>query len=307
MIKVPQEKWKIQIICIIVAIGLWFAIISEQNPISDGRYTVPVVMENLDSRYVVSQMPKNVYISLSGPRNTIININPDDIKAYVDMSAVQEGTVNVPVHVEVPAGTELKYQSVTDVNITVDVYAVKEFRLTPHLIGKLADGAAVTAIKLLPERIVVSGAKRLINEVDKAVVEIPVAGKSLDFTAMAPIHLIHADGTPVEGLDLTPHQSSVALTLTQNAVTKKVPVAVPTYGDVDSSVKVKSVTVLPDTVEIRGTREKLNSVWAVTLEPIDLTGLGSDKEWRVGIPWSVGDGTIEPDTVTVKVETEAAE
>lgn len=199
MIKVPQEKWKIQIICIIVAIGLWFAIISEQNPISDGRYTVPVVMENLDSQYVVSQMPKNVYISLSGPRNTIININPDDIKAYVDMSAVQEGTVNVPVHVEVPAGTELKYQSVTDVNITVDVYAVKEFRLTPHLIGKLADGAAVTAIKLLPERIVVSGAKRLINEVDKAVVEIPVAGKSLDFTAMAPIHLIHADGTPVEG------------------------------------------------------------------------------------------------------------
>lgn len=51
----------------------------------------------------------------------------------------------------------------------------------------------------------------------------------------------------------------------------------------------------------------MNSVWAVTLEPIDLTGLGSDKEWRVGIPWSVGDGTIEPDTVTVKVETEAAE
>ncbi len=45
MIKAPQEKWKIQIICIIVAIGLWFAIISEQNPISEGTYTVPVVVE----------------------------------------------------------------------------------------------------------------------------------------------------------------------------------------------------------------------------------------------------------------------
>ena len=307
MINAPQEKWKIQIICVIVAIGLWFAIISEQNPVSEGSYTVPVVVENLDSQYVVSQVPKNVYIHLSGPRNTIINIDPAEIKAYVDLSAAQEGTVTVPVHIEIPAGTELKKQSVNDATIIVDVYAVQEFRLTPHLVGKLPDGVAVTGIKLLPEKVVASGAKRLLNEVSRAVIEIPVAGKNSGFTVMAPIHLVHADGTPVDGLDLTPHQSSASLTFVQNAASKKVPVNVPTYGEVDASVRVKNVTASPSSVEIRGDRDKLNTIWAVTLEPIDLTGLGSDKEWRVSIPWSTGDGTVEPDVVTVKVETETAE
>lgn len=307
MIKAPQEKWKIQIICIIVAIGLWFAIISEQNPISEGTYTVPVVVENLDSQYVVSQVPKSVYVHLSGPRNTIINVNPADIKAYIDMSEAQEGTMNVPVHVKIPSGTELKTQSIMEANVLVDVYAVQEFPLVPHLMGKLADGIAVTGIKLLPERVVVSGAKRLIQEVDRAIVEIPIAGKSSDFTTMSPIHLVRSDGTPVEGLDLTPHQSSVALTLIQNAASKKVPVIVPTYGSADASVKVKKISVVPDMVEIHGDKDKLASIGSITLEPINLNGLGSDKDFRVGIPWSIGDGTIEPDVVTVKVETEEAE
>jgi YbbR domain-containing protein len=47
---------------------------------------------------------------------------PSDIKAYIDLSSVQEGEVEVPVHIEIPSGTELKKQSMTSTKITVDVY-----------------------------------------------------------------------------------------------------------------------------------------------------------------------------------------
>ena len=129
-----DKKWQLKIICLLLAIVLWFVIINEQNPLSEGSYTVPGV-ENLDSQYITSNVPKTVYVRLSGPRNTIVNVGPSDIKAYIDLSSVQEGKRG-PGHIEIPSGTELKKQSMTSTKITVDVYTVKEFKLTPHVVGK---------------------------------------------------------------------------------------------------------------------------------------------------------------------------
>lgn len=103
-----DKNWQLKIICFLLAIVLWFVIINEQNPLSEGSYTVPITVENLNSQYITSNVPKTVYVRLSGPRNTIINVGPSDIKAYIDLSDVQEGTVDVPIHVEIPSGTELK-------------------------------------------------------------------------------------------------------------------------------------------------------------------------------------------------------
>ena len=68
-----DKKWQLKIICLLLAIVLWFVIINEQNPLSEGSYTVPITVENLDSQYITSNVPKTVYVRLSGPRNTIIN------------------------------------------------------------------------------------------------------------------------------------------------------------------------------------------------------------------------------------------
>ena len=76
-----DKKWQLKIVCLLLAIVLWFVIINEQNPLSEGSYTVPITVENLDSQYITSNVPKTVYVRLSGPRNTIINVGPSDIKA----------------------------------------------------------------------------------------------------------------------------------------------------------------------------------------------------------------------------------
>ena len=225
-----DKKWQLKIVCLLLAIVLWFVIINEQNPLSEGSYTVPITVENLDSQYITSNVPKTVYVRLSGPRNTIINVGPSDIKAYIDLSNVQEGEVEVPVHVEIPGGTELKKQSMTSTKITVDVYTVKEFKLTPHVVGKLDDKDFISDLKIVPEKVVVSGARRLIQQVNQAVVDIPVNQRNGDFAIMAPIHLYQADGTPVEGLEMTPWQSNVKVTIAHNAITKTVPLNLNVQG-----------------------------------------------------------------------------
>ncbi|MCH4167349.1 MAG: CdaR family protein [Megasphaera sp.] len=305
MIKIGK-KWQLKLVCLLLAIILWFVIINEQNPISEGSYTVPVTVENLDSQYITANVPKTVYVRLSGPRNTIINVGPSDIKAYIDLSNAQEGEADVPVHLEIPSGTELKKQNMTSAHITVDVYTVKEFKLSPHITGRLDNNISISSIKLVPEKVVVSGARRLIKTVDKAIVDIPVGSRDDSFSIMAPVYLVTADGSRVEGLDMMPWQSSVKVTLGQNAVSKVVPVNVTTYGHAADGVKVTAITVTPDNVTVQGDSSAVNGVDRVDLIPISIDGLDQDKEVKIFVP-SITGAVIEPDAVDVKISVDKDE
>ncbi len=298
-----DKRWQLKIVCLLLAIILWFLIINEQNPVSEGSYTVPVVVENLDSQYITSNVPKTVYVRLSGPRNTIINVGPSDIKAYIDLSEVQEGDMDVPIHVEIPSGTELKKQSMATAKITVDVYAVREFNLTPHLVGKMDNDSFISNLKIVPEKVVVSGARRLIQKVDKAVVEIPVSDKNEDFSLMAQIHLLAADGSKVEGLEMTPWQSNLRVSIGHNAASKKVPVHVMSYGTVSDGLTLKELKANPDTVEVRGDANVLQGVSRIDLTPVNVQGLTENKEWKLLVS-PINGVIVNPDVVDVTATVE---
>ncbi|WP_301859531.1 YbbR-like domain-containing protein [uncultured Megasphaera sp.] len=293
-----DKKWQLKLICLILAIVLWFFIINEQNPQSEGSYTVPVVVENLDSQFITSNVPKTVYVRLSGPRNTIINVDPSTIKAYIDLSDAQEGEMDVPVHVEIPTGTELKKQSIATAKIMVDVYTVQEFVLTPNLTGRMEDDTFVSSLKMVPEKVVVSGARRLIQQVEQAVVEIPVGDKTEDFSLMTPIRLLAADGSRVEGLEMTPWQSNVRVAIGRNGAVKEVPVHAQTNGD--PAVSVSAVTVSPATVTAKGDANILKNLSRIDLPALDVTGLDQDKDWKMIIP-PVNGIVFEPNAVDVTV------
>lgn len=275
-----DKNWQLKIICFLLAIVLWFVIINEQNPLSEGSYTVPITVENLNSQYIISNVPKTVYVRLSGPRNTIINVGPSDIKAYIDLSDVQEGTVDVPIHVEIPSGTELKKQSMTSTKITVDVYTVKEFKLTPHIVGNLDEKDFISELKIVPEKVVVSGARRLIQEVSQAVIEVPVNQRNSDFALMAPIHLYDSEGSPVEGLEMTPWQSNVKVTIGHDAMSKSVPLNVNITGQTAN----KTVTIQPTSIQIRGSADTLRSISSIDLPDINVENMKEEKSWKVIIP-----------------------
>lgn len=275
-----DKNWQLKIICFLLAIVLWFVIINEQNPLSEGSYTVPITVENLNSQYITSNVPKTVYVRLSGPRNTIINVGPSDIKAYIDLSDVQEGTVDVPIHVEIPSGTELKKQSMTSTKITVDVYTVKEFKLTPHIVGNLDEKDFISELKIVPEKVVVSGARRLIQEVSQAVIEVPVNQRNSDFALMAPIHLYDSEGSPVEGLEMTPWQSNVKVTIGHDAMSKSVPLNVNITGQTAN----KTVTIQPTSIQIRGSADTLCSISSIDLPDINVENMKEEKSWKVIIP-----------------------
>lgn len=297
------KNWQLKLICLLVAIVLWFVVINEQNPTSESSYTVPVVVENLDSQYIATDVPKNVYIRLTGPRNTMVNVGANDIKAYVDLSAAEEGTMSVPIQVDLPAGIKITKQSIATANVRIDVYAVKEMKLTPQLEGTLDNDLSVESVKMVPEKVIVSGARRLVNQINRAEVAIPVGGKKNDFTIMSPVRLLKDDGSSIEGLEVTPSQSNVKVTVIRNAAMKKVPVNLITYGTISPKVRLKEVRLTPNIVEVRGSMDAINSLNHINLMPVSVDGLDTDKEWKVSVP-PVDGIAVKPDMVTISIAVE---
>ena len=180
----------------------------------------------------------------------------------------------------------------TSTKITVDVYTVKEFKVTPHIVGKLDDKDFISDLKIVPEKVVVSGARRLIQHVNQAVVDIPVNQRNSDFALMAPIHLYQSDGSPVEGLEMTPWQSNVKVTIGHDAATKTVPLTLNVTGQNDW----KTVTVQPTSIQIRGDAETLKNISSVDLPELDIDNMTEEKTWKVLIPPIEGI-VMDPDEV----------
>ena len=154
---------------------------------------------------------------------------------------------------------------------------------------------------MVPDTVVVSGARRLIQQVDRAIIDIPVGDKNQDFSVMAPIHLVHADGSPVDGLEMTPWQSKVNVKLLTDAVTKRVPVYVTTAGDPADGYTVKRVSPIPESVEIRGRSDVVGTVSGINLAAVNVSGISETKDFEMSAP-SIDGAVFAPDTIKVTVE-----
>ena len=93
-----KRNWPAKILSLLAAIVMWFFIMRDQNPVMEVSYTVPVQVQNLAANYIIEDAPQYVRVTLSGPRDTIINLKSENLKAYIDASGVSTGQNNVTIH-----------------------------------------------------------------------------------------------------------------------------------------------------------------------------------------------------------------
>lgn len=68
---------------------------------------IPVVPKNVSPHLDVSINPPVVNLVLEGPREIMEELNPEDIKVWIDLSGFDRGTYKLPASVEVPEGVSI--------------------------------------------------------------------------------------------------------------------------------------------------------------------------------------------------------
>jgi len=108
-----KDKLIIQVFCIVAALITWLFVVNEVNPvIIKDVASIPVVLRNEESLESVGLVVAGIDISeirvqIEGYRNDILNINKNDITAYIDVTGYKEGLNKIPVEIELPAGFNL--------------------------------------------------------------------------------------------------------------------------------------------------------------------------------------------------------
>ena len=239
-----KRNWPAKLLSLLAAIVMWFFIMRDQNPVMEVTYTVPVQVQNLDSHYIIEDAPDVARIVLSGPRDTIMAIKADNLRAYIDASGVKPGQNNVTIGFTPPAGMSLVEVKPDTVTINVDEYAERKIPVEIVPIGKFSDDVALKSVTIVPKEVTVSGRKQLVNAVNKVVMKVNISGQTKNFSAVSTLEAWDISGNVLD-VHINPSHGQAQYELNLLRKDKAVPLTVPTAGTVADGYEVKSISVTP--------------------------------------------------------------
>ncbi len=296
-----KKNWGIKILCLISAIIVWLYVMRDQNPVIEVAYTVPVQVQNLDQNYLVEGVPKEVRVRLHGPRNAILDINPNILKAYVNMKDARLGQDNVSIQFTPPTGTYIDSMTPENVTVTVDEYMVKELQVQMQPLGTVPNDIAIKDVKIIPTTVTIAGPAHQVSKAAYAVIRTNLDKHRESFTEVGDILAVDTAGNIVEGVTITPKSAQVQYELERIRMDKKVPIQANLVGTVPAGYIVKRVDIEPKELTITGKESLLNAIDGV--KTIDINVNGATGNFSGNYSLVLPDGvTTSTDRVVVKVE-----
>ena len=289
-----------KILALLGAILMWFFVVREQNPMTEVSYTIAVQQQNLNPQSVVEGVPKQVRITLRGPRDTMVTLRPEFLKANLDLSGVTPGSNNVKVTFTPPAGVTVVDMKPGDITVVVDEYFEKDMPVEINPKGKLPSDVALKSLKIVPNQVKVSGPKELVDSVAHVFLKVDLDNQAKNFTAQGKLVAVDNQGQVVD-VTLTPGQAQAQYELDRIRTEKAISLNATTKGSPASGYVIRSITVKPTQITVTGKEDALKDLTSLSLEPIDVSGASSNVEGAYNL--DVPDGiTTEIHTVNVSVE-----
>ncbi|MCR4805625.1 MAG: hypothetical protein K5981_08225 [Clostridia bacterium] len=269
-----------RIIAIIIAVGLWFYVISVVNPPTELTLrSVPVKL--LNETYlqesglaIAGDGNYTVDVVLSGKRTDLM-VKASDLTVTADLNGLTPGQNYITVKVGSPAGTTVEEIRTERIQVYIDEY-VSIAKPVVYEILNVPEGMETAALSLDKANMVVSGARSLVNMVrqvkatmDAAQIEVDeIKGHQLALTP------VDAEGNQVNAVKLdAPY---VTLTATLYNV-KSVPLYTRVEGNPGLGIELVSSNI-PSSVVIKGALIDLAQIDHIDAEPISIEGITGNTE-----------------------------
>lgn len=244
---------------------------------------------------------QRVTILISAPREDWRSVTPEAFSATVDVAKQSEGTYDLAVTVtsKVASVKILKIKP-SRAFVSVEPVIRKTVPVTVKYSGKAGDDLVPGEAKITPDKVEISGAKSLINDLTQAVVAVKLNGEVKPIEQKATLRVENSSGETLEGVTFTPAEVALTIPLVKAGKVKTVGIKPVLSGQPATGFWVKSVTVSPSTVSVTGPVEQLSLLTDVPTAPLTITGISENTEQQLVL--NLPSGITVADTVTkVKV------
>jgi YbbR domain-containing protein len=265
-----------------LALILWALVTLREDPETNRAYAdVPVQALSLDESLVILNEIEPVRVELSGPRSDINPIDASALIANIDFSSVEEpGIYQLPISLVVPDGVWRSEVVPATAAVEVERSESKPFRLAP-VVSDLDENSLRTAT-VYPddEQVTVTGPASLIDSIAEVVLPVEVSGGTQTFREVYVPEARDDEGNIVEGVTIDP--SAVEATVRVSARGKSVAVLATITGSPAPGYEVAERTINPQFVIVDGDEVALDSLVALSTEPIDVSE--ADASFNVTVP-----------------------
>lgn len=304
--KIKGDKQLI-ILSIIVAIFMWTYVTSSTNPSTNRTFRgIPIIIQNQDKLEdrgytIVSKDDINsVNVKLTGSRNNILSLKPDDIQASINVSDAKEGIKSVDVKVDTPTGIYVDYVDPEKINLNIQRIIEKTMPVNIVINDKLKDGRIVEVNEQTPKEIKIKGPESVINQVDRIEARIDdpeyLDGKIHNVN----LKVLDKEGKDVEGATLDFKDVNLSFLVFE---TKKVKVELRVRGDVAAGFMETMRAVSPDTIVIKGPGQLIRDIESIPTQTLIAGNIRSSKSGEVKLDLPEGVKVYDgDDTVTYKIE-----
>lgn len=175
----------LKITSLLLASALWLAVSS--SPASEVALRVPIIFRSMPANLEISsEHVPEVQIRVRGPERMVRRLQPQDLRAEVDLTGVTPGerTFDLTRAIGVPNGLELSQVAPSEVRLAFDQRATREVPVKPRIVGTFATFKADPAI------VAITGPRKQVEAVDSAITDpIDVTGVLDHLTVTRPAYV----------------------------------------------------------------------------------------------------------------------
>lgn len=265
-----KENIAARIISLLVACGLWVYVMTEQNPVVERYYTIPLEKQNLDENVEAFGMPASVNVQVRASRMVLDDKNKRDIKAYVNFAGTSVGNYKLPINIEFKNGEVLSINP-KEVHVNIDTIKERELPVTIRVVDNHDEDLTIRNEGAEIGRAVIKGTSSSLESVASVIAPIDITNHRENFTTESRLMAVDANNIGVDDIRIVPETMETEVTIVRKLLTIDLPVKVSYMGDLPEGMDVADITYEPQTITVTASPSVLKNVKQLHTLPVDIS------------------------------------
>ncbi|MCZ0703821.1 YbbR domain-containing protein [Natronobacillus azotifigens] len=316
-----NKPWVIRGISLVLAI-LTFALITFDNQesrtadvgfdsfFSSSQETetledIPVNIQIDEDSYVVSGVPETVSVTLQGTVSVVQSTATQrNFDVFVDLEGLEPGSHRVPLEYEGISNRLSVYIEPSEIDVVIEERATAEYEVLVDYTNetRLELGYELIDATVSPTTVEITSSRSMIDRIAivKAFVDVDGIGESMEIRDV-PVRVYDSEGNQLN-VRVTPQTVDVGVNVANPS--KTVPVTIETTGELPDDLRLLSMDLETEEVEIFASEADLDEITEIRTEPINLSEINEDSTIEIGLDLPDAVRLVSEEVITVNVSVE---
>lgn len=292
--KLLKKDITIRIFSVMLALLLWFYVITEQNPEITKDITIPVKLINTafieKSNMVLANDSESFKLTLKikGKNSVLEKLNDTTVDAIADLEGHrQKGENYIEININgIPEGVNILWKSAESIKVVLDQKISVQKSVQANIMGNPSQGLAAMTPMIAPNDVVITGAESQINKIKNVRVDVDIASVNIEVKKILPVRVLDENGKDIQNINIEPSNVEVSIPIEN---TKRVSLQLDISGQPAVGYMISNISVQPEELLITGKQQALEGINILKTEKIDITDGTTDvsKEVKLVIPEGV--------------------